>query len=59
MLQNQPLPVTVEHILAAYAREPHADTGRQWLEKHMCFRIMTQRFKMAHTLNRMRDRLLI
>ena len=41
MLQNQSLPVTVKHVLAAHGRIPHATSSRQRLKQHMGLRIVT------------------
>ena len=57
--EDQALPVAVEHVLAAggVKRQARAALGR--LEQQVHLGIVTQGLKMAHALDRRRDRLLI
>ena len=59
MREDQALPVPVEHVLAAggVKRQARAALGR--LEQQVHLGIVAQRLKMAHALDRRRDRLLI
>ncbi len=59
MLHDQPLPIAVEHILAAYGRIPHAAALGKRLQQHVGLRIVPQRLEMPHALDRRGDRLLI
>ena len=59
MCCDQPLPVEVEHILAA--RACHLDSAARFarLQQQMHFRIVAQRLKMSHTLHRLCNRLFV
>ena len=59
MSQNQPLPVPVQHILAAAAFKDQSAARLPGLQQKMDLRIVAQGLKMAHALHSVPNRLLI
>ena len=59
MCQDQPLPVTVKDIFAAFRSELHTRASFTRLQQKMHFRIMPQWLEMSDSLCRSGDRLFI
>ena len=59
MGENEPLPVLIKHILAAVCIHYKAAPGLSRLQDQMHLRIMPERFKMPHPLDRPPDCFLI
>ncbi len=59
MRQDQPLPVTVQHVLAAPGGRHHAAALGQGLQQQMHLSIVAQRLKVPHALHRGGDGLLL
>ena len=59
MGKDQPLPVAVQHILAAVRGIDHSAAPLPRLQHQMDFRVMPQRFIMSHSLHRIADGLLV
>ena len=59
MGENQPLPVPIQQILAAHAVQHDAAAPGQRFQNQMHLRIVAQGLKMAHTLHRVADGLLV
>ena len=59
MREDQALPVPVEHVLAAGGVKRQARAALGGLEQEVHLGIVAQRLKMAHALDRRRDRLLV
>ena len=59
MRQDQPLPVPVQHILAAHAPELQAASSLQRFEDQMHLRIVPEGFKVADALHDVCDRLAV
>ncbi len=55
MGQDQPLPVPIQHILAADRCELQAAPRLSRFQQQMNLRIVPQRFKMSHAFHRIRD----
>ena len=59
MRQDQPLPVTVQHVLAAQRGKLQSPAPLPGLQQQMYLRIMTQGFKMPDAFHRLRQSFLV
>ena len=59
MRQDQPLPVTVQHVLAAQRGKLQSTAPLPGLQQQMYLRIMTQGFKMPDAFHRLRQSFLV